>query len=133
MLDNVQQIRLTEQVPIVCAVNKFMAEVKPVHDHTLSGRITPRMMDEMRKIRATAKISHLDALKKYKREVEQARSAQKLDRFRGKFQRKIIDGLSKELQIVKIRNKYMCNKQRVDAMDFKLWFYADRGQAIDFV
>ena len=31
MLDNVQQIRLTEQVPIVCAVNKFMNEVKPVH------------------------------------------------------------------------------------------------------
>jgi len=31
MMNNVQQIRLAEQVPIVCAVNKFMNEVKPVH------------------------------------------------------------------------------------------------------
>lgn len=32
MLDNVQQIRLTEQVPIVCAVDKFMSEVNPKHN-----------------------------------------------------------------------------------------------------
>lgn len=32
MLDNVQRILLTEQVPIVCAVDKFMAEVKPVYN-----------------------------------------------------------------------------------------------------
>lgn len=38
-----------------------------------------------------------------------------------KIQRDMIHGLSKELQIVKIRNRYFCNKQRVDAMDFKLW------------
>ncbi len=36
MLDNVQQIRLTEQVPIVCAVDKFMTEVKSVHNYISS-------------------------------------------------------------------------------------------------
>ena len=50
MLDNVKQIRSTEQVPIVCAVDKFMTEVKPVHSYTPSGRITARMMDDVRKI-----------------------------------------------------------------------------------
>ena len=127
VLDNVQQIRLTEQVPIVCAVDKFMTEVKPVHNYTPSGRITARMMDEMRKIRSTEQVSHWNALDKYRSEAREARSVQSLNRFRGKFQRRIIDGLSKELQIVKIRNKYTCNKQRVDAMDFKLWFFADRS------
>jgi len=126
MLNNMQQIRLTEQVPIVCAVDKFMIEVKPVHNYTPSRRITARMMDEVRKICSTEQVSYLNALEKYKSEVREVRSVQSLNRFRGKFQRRIIDDLSKELQIVKIRNKYMCNKQRVDAMDFKLWFFADR-------
>ena len=123
MLDNVQQIRLTEQAPIVCAVDKFMTEVKPEHNYTPSHRITPRMMDEVRKVCLTEQVSHWDALKKYRSEVREVRSVQSLSRLRGKFQRQIIDGLSKELQIVKIRNKYMCNKQRVDAVDFKLWFF----------
>ena len=122
MLVNVQQIPLTEQVPIVCAVDKFMAEVKPIHNYTPSSRMTARMMDEPRKIRSTEQISLWHALKKYRSEVSEVKSVQSLHRFRGKFQRRIIDDLSKELQIVKIRNKYMCNKQRVDAMDFKLWF-----------
>ena len=126
MLDNVQQIRLAKQVPIGYAVDKFMTEVKPVHNYTPSPRITARMMDEMRKIRLTEQVSASNALEKYTSEVREVRSVQSLNRFRGKFQRRIIGGLSKELQIVKIRNKHMCNKQRVDAMDFKLWFFADR-------
>jgi len=126
MLDNVQRIRLTEQVPIVCAVDKFITEVKPMHNYTPSRRITARMMDEVRKIRSTEQDSYWNALEKYRSEVRDVRSVQSLNRFRGKFQRRIIDGLSKELQIVTIRNKYMCNKQRVDAMDFKLWFFANR-------
>lgn len=32
----------------------------------------------------------------------------------------LVDHLSQDLQIVKVRNRYMCNKRRVDAMDFKL-------------
>ena len=43
MLDNVQQIHMTEQVPIVCAVDKFMAEVKPIHKYMPSSRITARL------------------------------------------------------------------------------------------
>ncbi len=67
-----------------------------------------------------------ECLREVYSEVREVRSVQSLNRLRGKFQRRIIDGFSKELQIVKIRNKYMCNKQRVDAMDFKLWFFAHR-------
>lgn len=126
MLDNVLQIPLTEQVPIVCAVDKFMTEVKPVHEYTPSPRITARMMTEVRKIGSTEQISPSKALERYRSEVREVRSVESLNRFRGKFQRDIVDGLSKELQIVKLRNKYICNKQRVDAMDFKLWFFANR-------
>jgi len=97
-----------------------------VHNYTPSGRITARIMDEVRKVRLTEQVSYWNALEKYRSEFREVRSVRSLNRFRGKFQRRIIDGLSKELQIVKIRNKYMCNKQRVDAMDFKLWFFADR-------
>jgi hypothetical protein len=38
-------------------------------------------------------------------------------------QRHLVDFLSQDLQIVKVQNRYMCNKRRVDAMDFKLWFF----------
>jgi len=38
-------------------------------------------------------------------------------------QRHLISCLSQDLQIVKVGNRYMCNKRRVDAMDFKLWSF----------
>ncbi|KAH6635816.1 hypothetical protein F5144DRAFT_486627 [Chaetomium tenue] len=34
--------------------------------------------------------------------------------------------LSEELRIVKVRRRYMCDKGRVDAMDFKLWLFNRR-------
>ena len=44
------------------------------------------------------------------------------------FQGYLINGLSQDLQIVKIRSRYTCSKQRVDAMDFKLWFFRDQPE-----
>jgi hypothetical protein len=41
-------------------------------------------------------------------------------------QRDLVSCLSQDLQIVKVRNRYMCNKRRVDAMDFKLWSFYRR-------
>lgn len=38
------------------------------------------------------------------------------------FQSIVLDKLSQDLQIVKVRNRFQCNKRRVDAMDFKLWW-----------
>ncbi|EGZ71027.1 hypothetical protein NEUTE2DRAFT_92943 [Neurospora tetrasperma FGSC 2509] len=35
--------------------------------------------------------------------------------------RAVRDDFKKELQIVKVKNRWMCDKGRVDAMDFKLW------------
>lgn len=81
------------------------------------------MRDEALKISATEQISYWNAFEKYRSKVRETGSVQSLRRFRGKFQRRIVDGLSKELQIVNIQNKYMCNKHRVDAMDYKLWFF----------
>lgn len=62
MLDNVQQVRLAKQVPIVYAVDKFMTEGKPMHNYTPSPRITVRMMDGMRKIRLTDQVSASNVL-----------------------------------------------------------------------
>ena len=80
MINVVQKIRSTQQIPIARAVDKLISEVRSVENFSNSRRW---------------------------------------------FQRHLIDHLSKELQIVKIRNKYIRNKQRVDAMDFKLWYFAD--------
>ena len=38
------------------------------------------------------------------------------------YQRHLLGELSQQLRIVKVGKRYMCDKQRVDAMDFKLWF-----------
>lgn len=38
-------------------------------------------------------------------------------------QRYVIRELSQDLQILKVRNRWMCSKGRADAMDFKLWFF----------
>ncbi|EPE36459.1 urea active transporter [Glarea lozoyensis ATCC 20868] len=40
------------------------------------------------------------------------------------YQGAFLRSLSQELQIDKVRNKYLCNKERVDAMDFEVWFRA---------
>jgi len=34
--------------------------------------------------------------------------------------------LSEELRIMKVGRRYVCDKGRVDAMDFKLWFFSWR-------
>ena len=93
-----------------------------MHNYTPSRQVTARMMDEVRKIRLMEQVSHRNALIGYRSEVGEIRSVQTLNRFQGKFQRRVTDSLSKELQIMEIRNKYMCNsnKQRVGAMDFRL-------------
>ena len=122
MLDKVQHVHSKEQIPMAYAVDKFMAEVKPIHNYRPSPRITDRMRDKAQRICLTEQISFRDAVDKYRSRVREVGSVKSLHRFRGQFQRQIIHGLSKELQIVKIRNKYLCNKQRVDAMDFKMWF-----------
>jgi hypothetical protein len=84
MLEVVQKIRSTDQIPIAYAVDKLISNVTSVESSSKSRRW---------------------------------------------FQRYLIDRLSHELQIVKTRNKYTCNKRRVDAMDFKLWYF--RGRIIE--
>ncbi|PVH92775.1 hypothetical protein DM02DRAFT_542900 [Periconia macrospinosa] len=41
------------------------------------------------------------------------------------YQQYLINHLSQELGIVKARNRYVCDKRRVDAMDFKQWYFYD--------
>jgi hypothetical protein len=38
-------------------------------------------------------------------------------------QQRLRDELSEELRIVKVGRRHMCDKGRVDAMDFKLWYF----------
>lgn len=86
MMENVQKIRSTDQIPIAYAVDKLINNVTPVESFSKSRRW---------------------------------------------FQRYLIDRLAQELQIVKMRNKYTCNKQRVDAMDFKLWYFRGRNLELE--
>jgi hypothetical protein len=42
------------------------------------------------------------------------------------YQRHLVDNLSKELKILKLANKYVCDRKRVEAMDFRLWYFWDK-------
>lgn len=58
--------------------------------------------------------------------VERLMSGIKSEGFRSSrqwLQRLLKDDLSLDLQIVKAGNRYVCNKQWADGMDFKLWFF----------
>lgn len=52
--------------------------------------------------------------------VEKILSATRAGNLQRRQQRYLISCLSQYLQIVKVRNRYICNKRRVDTMDFKL-------------
>lgn len=90
MLNNVQQIRLTKQVFIVYIVDKFMNEVKPVHNYILLKRIIIKIMNEIQKIRLTKQVSYFNAFKKYKSEVKEVKSVQSLNRFRESFSAELL-------------------------------------------
>ncbi len=81
------------------------------------------MMKIVQKIHSTEQTPIARAVDKL---VSEVTSVENVSNSRRWFQRHLIDHLSQELQVVKIRNKYMCNKQRVDAMDYKLWYFAKR-------
>ncbi len=99
MLDNVQQIRSTEDIPINFAVDKFMAEVNPENIYIRRALVTPKMRREVQKMYLTERISYANAFMRYHSEVIKVRSAQNVVRFRGKFQRQIIDGYPKSFRL----------------------------------
>ncbi|CAG9949463.1 unnamed protein product [Clonostachys rosea f. rosea IK726] len=53
------------------------------------------------------------------------RSVKRFSNSRRWYQRYLVDHLSQDLGIVKTRNRYVCDKRRVDAMDFKQWYFYD--------
>ncbi|OLE53788.1 MAG: hypothetical protein AUG51_11415 [Acidobacteria bacterium 13_1_20CM_3_53_8] len=55
--------------------------------------------------------------------ISEVRSVRYFSDSRLWYQRYIIRTLSQDLQILKVRNRWMCSKGRADAMDFKLWFF----------
>lgn len=65
MLDNVQQICLTEQVPIAYTIDKFINDVKLIHHYTPNSLlVTPKVINEVREIRLIEQVSNSDGLKK---------------------------------------------------------------------
>lgn len=82
-----------------------------------------KMMGCVRELHSTEQVPIKYALKRLLSDI---RSVESLSNSQHWFQRHLIDRLSQDLQIVKVRNRYMCNKRRVDAMDFKLWYFYDK-------
>jgi len=77
------------------------------------------MMNHVRGIHSTEQVPIKYAVEKLLGDI---RSGKGFSNSRQWYQQHLIQRLSRQLQIVKVRNRYMCNKQRVDAMDLKLWF-----------
>lgn len=128
MLDKIQQISSTMRVSIIYAAIKITKEVFLPFDIIPLRRMT-MIRDEVRKQRSTEQVGERSSTEK---DSSRDNFYQNIPEFQKVFlktaadlhemsQRRFIDGLSKELQIVEIRNEHTCNKHRVDAMDFKLW------------
>lgn len=50
-----------------------------------------------------------------------AASSLEVEKSRKWFQQKLLDGLSEELGIVKVKNRFVCNEAKVEAIHFRLW------------
>ncbi len=53
--------------------------------------------------------------------VDKLMSALGIYNARSSFRQYVVDGLSTDRHIIKIRHRFMCSKAWVDAMDFRLW------------
>jgi len=78
-----------------------------------------KMMDYVRELHSTEQVPIGYAVEKLLSDI---RSVNTCNSQRW-YQRHIVDCLAQDLQIVKVRNRYMCNKRRVDGMDFRLWLF----------
>jgi hypothetical protein len=78
-----------------------------------------KMLEHVRRLDAREKVPIAYA-------VEKIMGCTRFSNSRQWYQRHIISSLSRDLQIVKVRNRYICNKRRVDAMDFNLWYNCER-------
>jgi hypothetical protein len=79
-----------------------------------------RMLKEVRALQSADQVPIAYAVERLMIEI---RSMENFSNSQRWLQCHLINNLSEDLQILKVRNKWMCNKERVDAMDFKLWFF----------
>ncbi|KAL1969246.1 hypothetical protein VTN77DRAFT_500 [Rasamsonia byssochlamydoides] len=79
-----------------------------------------KMLKYVRELRSTEQVPIGYAIEKL---LSNIRSVKQTGNSRRWHRRELLRDLSQDLQIVKVRNRYMCNKRRVDAMDFKLWAF----------
>jgi len=84
---------------------------------------TDKMMKYVRGLHSTEQVPIGYAVEKFLSDTRSLPNSCNSQRW---HQRDIINCLSQDLQIVKVRNRYMCNKRRVDGMDFKLWIFYQR-------
>lgn len=79
---------------------------------------TEKMLANVRAVRSTEQVPFSYAIDKLLHDVRSVKGQCNSRRW---HQRDLLDELSRDLQIVKVRNRYVCNKGRFDVMDFKLW------------
>ncbi len=107
-----------------CEKTKREKEKKKKQILTLNKARMNSMMKIVQKIHSTEQTSIARVIDKLVSEITSVKNVSNSRRW---FQRHLIDYLFQELQVVKIWNKYMCNKQRVDAINYKLWYFAKRS------
>ena len=78
-----------------------------------------KMMNYVRELHSTEQVPIGYAVEKLQSDIRSVntRNSQRW------YQRHLVDCLAQDLQIVKVWNRYMCNKRRVDSMDFRLWLF----------
>ena len=81
-----------------------------------------KMMDHVRGIRSSQTVPIAYAIYKYVNDIKSAETRH-LETSPSRFHQRLLNLFSEELRIRKIKHKYVCSKEAVDAMDFKLWHY----------
>lgn len=79
-----------------------------------------KMMKDVKELHFKEQVPIRYAVERLLSDIQSVKNSSNSQRW---HQRHLVDFLSQDLQIVKVQNRYMCNKQQVDAMDFKLWFF----------
>jgi hypothetical protein len=78
------------------------------------------MLKEVRALQSADQVPIAYAVERLMTEI---RSVENFSNSQRWLQCHLINNLSEGLQTLKVRNKWMCNKEQVDAMDFKLRFF----------
>lgn len=92
----------------------------------LQAKKVQSMLESVRAIQSRVQVPIAYAVDMLMSQIRSIQSVQLSPHSQRWYQRIMIESLSQDLQIKKVRNRYVCSNARADAMDFKIWYSRER-------